>query len=184
MNRSKINILRFILCTITLCGVLVGMLIFQDKGIDVVYKWLENINPKAEGDMKNAWWLIERLAYILPVIACIIVQAIVYKKANKTSPRTKQREQGYEMLLAMIFVYAAMLPFAISYSKSHPGVVDTLTGTVDKTLIEKTILWFVWQAIFMLVVMIYHFSRADVLEDVITEDESELVEIENTNEAE
>ena len=165
LKGNRVNVLRFVLCTLILCGVALATLVFQIKGVSAIYEALENLDPYKENDMKHAIWVLDFVWYILPAVLFATVQIIIYKFAKRTHPYIKHKEQGYEMLLLTAFVYAVMLPLVIKYSNTHPPKVDVITGTVGKTVIEQTVMWFARQSIFLLIVMMYHFSRADALKD-------------------
>ena len=176
-NKSKVNILRVILCAILLCALVVGTLWLFLRANDVAAEKLEELNPKKTGDMKNMLWLIEKVLYILPVCTLLIFQTLVYKM-SKTKKSITHRERAWELIIAFVFTYAVLLPMVLIYSKNNPPVPDPETGVEALSLAARSVQWFMWQILIFMPAILYHRVMANscVDEELTTENEGTEIE--------
>ena len=164
MKKTKLNLSRLVLCAVVLCVLVCGLVYLYAELMDVAQEKLEMLNPKVDGDVKNFIWLVEKIAYIIPVPMLLLAQMLIYKIEIGVSKNTRHRECAWELIVAFIFAYAVLLPLIVFYSKSHP-VQPGASGAEAMTQAERTIEWFMWQLVIFPVPILYHRVSVDPKED-------------------
>ena len=148
MKKTRINALRVSLASIILCAVMGVMLSLQAGKVQDI---LQKIADK--GKLENLEEFVKYAAYCLPIIMAAIVLTVLYEVWKADDAIVMHREKAIATVVMALFSYAVLLP--IVASKNEP------VGESEKTLIEMTIVWFVFQAVPMLVMMLYHVAMND-----------------------
>lgn len=158
VKKSKFNILRFAIILVLLCAVMVASFWFYGEDFANILQKLDDSN----NDMTNMTWVAKHLGNLLPGILIVIFQAIVYSFVNDKVAAHK--EQKWQALGLLALVYGVILPYAVK---------STETGGISS--IESSSLWFCTQLIPLIIIMVYHAERANILanEPVISEEEAE-----------
>ena len=156
VKKSKFNILRFAIISVLLGAVMVASFWFYGEDFAAVLKRLDESN----NDMTNMTWVVKHLGNLLPGIAIVIFQAIVYSFVDNKV--VAHKEQKWQALLLLILVYGGILPYAIKQTEA--GVISS---------IESSSLWFCTQLIPLIILMVYHSQRGNILAEEPLEKESE-----------
>ena len=146
INRPKINVIRFAVISILLCVVMVASFSFYGDGFASIMQKID----ESSNDMTNMTWVAKHLGNLVPGIAIIISQAIVY--AFVSDKASAHKEQKWQALILLVLVYAILLPYAIKNTEA--GVISS---------IESSSLWFCTQLIPLIIIMTYHSQRSNVL---------------------
>ena len=156
VKKSKFNILRFAIISVLLGAVMVASFWFYGEDFAAVLKRLDESN----NDMTNMTWVVKHLGNLLPGIAIVIFQAIVYSFVDNKV--VAHKEQKWQALLLLILVYGGILPYAIKQTEA--GVISS---------IESSSLWFCTQLIPLIILMVYHSQRGNILAEEPLEEEAE-----------
>ena len=146
INRPKINIPRFAFVSVMLCIVMFISFSFYGDGFADIMQKIDD----SKNDMTNMTWVAKHLGNLVPGIAIIISQAIIY--AFVSDKASAHKEQKWQALILLVFVYAVILPYAIN--NTEEGVISS---------IESSSLWFCTQLIPLIIIMTYHSQRSNVL---------------------
>lgn len=155
-NKVKwIDILRVVLCALAVCAMLAAILNWYCNDVPQVIEKLQE-----EGRMTNTIWLVRYGSVLPPVIAVAVIITLFYCKKSSCVPVRTQKEKAYISLIAAIFTFGVMLPYVIHSSQGWDLPVPE--GEEDiVSLLEKTVIWFCAQVIPFLVLISYHFARAE-----------------------
>ena len=153
ITKPKINILRFCLISVALCVVMGLSLSFYG---DDFAKILSKLNSSSN-DMDNMIWVVKHIGNLLPSIAIVTVQSIVYSFVKDKTVASKERK--WQALILIVFVYAILLPYTVN----GRGLAS----------IESSSLWFATQIIPLIIFMVYHSQRQSALECESDDDECE-----------
>ena len=140
VGKSGLNIKRLILCVIILSGVMAIQLYLYCNFFQDIYAKLE----ESENSMTNFQWLLEH------------IQMIAYSGDDMGGAYSaKHREQAVEAVFVMLFTFLIMLPFVIIKSKTGE-TPDTEEIQETQSLIDITTMWFAYQFIPFLILIMYH----------------------------
>ena len=159
VKKSKFNILRFAIISVLLGAVMVASFWFYGDEFAAVLKRLDDSN----NDMTNMTWVVKHLGNLLPGIAIVIFQAIAYSFVDNKV--VAHKEQKWQALLLLILVYGGILPYAIKQTEA--GVISS---------IESSSLWFCTQLIPLIILMVYHSQRGNILAEAGENKETEEAE--------
>ena len=154
MKKTRINSFRVASASVIICAVMGLMLSLQTGKLQNI---LLKISEK--GELENLEWLFEYASYCLPVIIVAIVLTAFYSIFKAEDATVMHKEKTIASVVLTIFTFAILLP--IVASKKEP------LEEGGKTLIEMTAVWFAFQAVPMLVMMLYHTAMNDGSEKVI-----------------
>ena len=112
-----------------------------------------------KGNLANVEWLVKYLSYILPIVP-VIIALTVYYTVFKDDAIVMHKEKTLASIVLIAFTYAFLLP--VVASKKEP------IGESEKTMLDISVNWFAFQAVPMLVMLLYHSS--------MTEEETDLAE--------
>ena len=158
MKKIKINWFRVFFSSSAVCAVMGIMLYIHTHQVqDILSKIAE------EGNLANVEWLVKYLTCFLPVVPVVIALTVFYS-VFKDDPATVHKEKMIATVALIVFTYALLLP--VIASKKGP------VGESEKTMLDITINWFAFQAVPMLVMLLYHSS--------MTEDEPEVTDASTT----
>ena len=152
VGKSGLNIKRLILCVIILSGVMAIQLYLYCNFFQDIYAKLE----ESENSMTNFQWLLEHIVYLIPVASVALFQMIAYSGDDMGGAYSaKHREQAVEAVFVMLFTFLIMLPFVIIKSKTGE-TPDTEEIQETQSLIDITTMWFAYQFIPFLILIMYH----------------------------
>lgn len=134
-------------CFFACATMVIALYLHANKVQDIIAK----LNEK--GKLENVEWLVEYASYFLPVVLVALVIAAVYSIMKKGTADIRQKEMTIVSVVLIAFTYAVMLPFV--FSKKEP-LEDS-----DKKLIDICINWFAFQIVPLIVLALYHGSRAE-----------------------
>jgi Na+-driven multidrug efflux pump len=154
MKKKKINAFRATLAAAVCCAVMGIMLYLHNNQVqDLMAKIAEKEN------LANVEWLVKYLSYILPIVP-VIIALTVYYTVLKDDAIVMHKEKTLASIVLIAFTYAFLLP--VVASKKEP------IGESEKTMLDISVNWFAFQAVPMLVMLLYHSS--------MTEEETDLAE--------
>ena len=147
-KKRKIDIFRLCVGCFCACFAMAMALSFHTGKVqETIAKLVE------KGKLSNVEWVVEHLSYCLPVVLVALVIAAVYSIMKSGTAENKQSEMTIVSMVVIVFTYAIMLPFV--FSKKEP-IEDS-----EKTLIDISIKWFFFQLVPLIVLALYHGSRAE-----------------------
>lgn len=153
MKKTRINAFRVALSSAVLCGVMGAMLLLQATKVhEILQKIVDN------GKLDNLEQFAKYVTYCLPVIVAAIMLTLIYAIWKADDKAVMHKEKAIATVAMALLTYAVLLP--IVASKKEP------IGESEKTLLEKTIVWFVFQAVPMLVMILYHVAMNDGSEQI------------------
>lgn len=179
-RRYRFSILRVLLCGV-LMAVLVAACLYLYRTAFTFYhaRMLDN-------QSKTFAWFVEQTGFSLPFIVVCIFQYAVYHKHDRRDGVAAQ-EMFWEILLLSALVYGVLYPYVNAISDAFYtnalAAGESITqnaGKVDVTLIMELHEWFIRLSLPILVLLIFHSSRArrerlypntETVEPVITKDE-------------
>ena len=143
IQTPKMCFVRFLIVAVVLCIVMaMSLSMYGDKFAGFIKK-LED----SDNNMDNVIWIAEHLGNILPTVAIVIVQGIVYSFEKNKARANK--EQKWQTLILLLFVYIVLLP----YQTSGLGLAS----------LGDSSLWFATQFIPLTLLIFYHSQRQSVL---------------------
>ncbi len=152
VGKSGLNIKRLIVCIIILSGVMAIQLYLYCTFFQDIYAKLE----ESENSMTNFKWLLEHIVYLIPVASVALFQMIAYSGDDMGGAYSaKHREQAVEAVFVMLFTFLIMLPFVIIKSKTGEAP-DAEKLQETQSLIDMTTMWFAYQFIPFLILIMYH----------------------------
>ncbi len=159
MKKNKINSFRAAFAAAVCCAVMGIMLYLHTNQVqDLMSKIAE------KGNLANVEWLVKYLSYILPIVPVIIALAVYYT-VFKDDAIVMHKEKTLASIVLIAFTYAFLLP--IVASKKEP------IGESEKTMLDISVNWFAFQAVPMLVMLLYHSSMTEEESDVADNTEAE-----------
>ena len=164
MKKSNVNIGRVFLCAALLCVLAVLLFVFQTSGVDAIKEKLTELDRGNKG-MENIFWLVDEVAYLLPVIFVALALMLVYR-TQKGEKDQLHREQGFAIISMMVFLFALFMPI-ISAISPEEGEISVFHQTLE---------WFIREGIFLVVLALYHFARAESSDDDEDEEPEEVEE--------
>lgn len=154
MKKKKINAFRATFAAAVCCAVMGIMLYLHNNQVQGL---MAKIAEK--GNLANVEWLVKYLSYILPIVP-VIIALTVYYTVFKDDAIVMHKEKTLASIVLIAFTYAFLLP--VVASKKEP------IGESEKTMLDISVNWFAFQAVPMLVMLLYHSS--------MTEEETDLAE--------
>ena len=147
-KKNKIDSFRFALCCAVLVAVMAIALYLHANTVQDIIAKLEK-----KGKLENVEWLVEYVSYLIPVVLVAIAMTVFYSIYKNGSPMAICKEKTLASLVLLAVTYGVMLP--IIFSKTV--VVDEK----EIKLIDICINWFAFQFVPLVILALYHNSRAE-----------------------
>ncbi len=148
-----IRIAKIIIFTLILCGVMTLALKFYIDSVSEAVDYLE------KEERPNTVWLVKNSALVLPTVSIAVLLTIAYKIGNGYIPVKTQIDKAIICFMVGVFIYAVLLSYVCLNSVGWR--LPPAEGAEDvKSLLERSIQWFVVQALPFLIMISYHLIRA------------------------
>jgi amino acid transporter len=148
--KTKESVMRIVIFSILLC-VILG-LVFSIYANKLIPKMDE---MEEKGDEPNLLWLFEYASILLPTVVIVVFFGVCYMNKDKHIPVVSHREQFIIALVAIVFLYAILLPYA-----KGTVLIDPETEEQMGTLLQSTYFWFGVQVIPTTIIAAYHAIRS------------------------
>ena len=142
--------------------VLLGLCLFLHH---TAFSALENDFSSME--KKNSSWIVGELGLMLPLITVALFQLAVYAKHDRKNA-VAQREMAWEIIIATLLIYAVVLPVIMYISDQRltlalaaDAAVEQTEGKEYRTLMMDMAEWFIRLPVPMLLLYIFHRSKAE-----------------------
>ncbi|MBR3879575.1 MAG: hypothetical protein IKJ24_05585 [Clostridia bacterium] len=147
-----IRIIKIILFSVMVCFVMSAILSVY---LDAVPEKIAELTEK--GKMENTIWLVKYASYLSPIIIISVILTVCYKFGYVKVE--SQRDKAVILAVLLIFIYAVMLPDAIT--KSEGWLDPPLEGEEETvSVLEQSIGWFAAQIIPFAIAIGYHLVKA------------------------
>ncbi len=120
----------------------------------------------AASEKKNSSWIVGELGLMMPLLTVCLFQFFVYAKHDRRNA-IAQREMAWEILLSTLLVYAVILPVIMYVSDRRlalelaaGAVVEQTEGKEFRTLLMDMAEWFIRLPVPMLLLYVFHRSKA------------------------
>ena len=147
-KKFKMNSFRLVSCCALVIAVMaVALYLHVGKVQDIIEKLQD------KGKLENVEWLVEYVSYIIPVVLVAIVMTAFYSIFKNGSPVAVCKEKTLASVALIAVTYCIMLP-----------IVFKKTIVVDEEeikLIDIAINWFAFQFVPLVILALYHNSRAE-----------------------
>ena len=145
-------------CALMIAAMVAAFSLHVGKVQDIIAKLEE------KGSLDNVEWLVEYVSYFIPVVIVAIAMTVVYSLFKKGSPVAAYREKTIASIVLLVVIYGIMLPIVFNKTK----VVDE----EEIKLIDISINWFAFQFVPLVILALYHNSRAEYEKKLADSNES------------
>ena len=159
-GRYRFSVFRVVVISLLLF-VLLGLCLFL---YHTAFRTLES--DFAATEKKNSAWIVGELGLMLPLLTVSLFQFAVYAKHDRRNA-IAQREMAWEILVATLLIYAVVLPIISHISDQRltlqlaaGAVVEETEGKELRTLLMDMAEWFIRLPVPMLLLYIFHRSKA------------------------
>lgn len=147
-KKNRIDSFRLASCIVLLIATMVATLYLHANKVQDIIAKLEE-----KGKLDNVEWLVEHVSYFIPVVLVAIAMTTFYSIFKKGSPVAMYKEKTIASVVLLVVTYVVMLPIVFNKTK----VVDE----EEIKLIDICINWFAFQFVPLVILALYHNSRAE-----------------------
>ena len=147
-KKNRIDSFRLASCIVLLIATMVATLYLHANKVQDIIAKLEE-----KGKLDNVEWLVEHVSYFIPVVLVAIAMTAFYSIFKKGSPVAMYKEKTIASVVLFVVTYGVMLPIVFNKTK----VVDE----EEIKLIDICINWFAFQFVPLVILALYHNSRAE-----------------------
>lgn len=134
-------------CALVIAVMATALYTHANKVQDIIKKLQD------KGSLANVEWLVEHVSYFIPVVVVAIAMTVFYSIFKKGAPVAICREKTIASAVVLVVTYGIMLPIVLSKTK----IVDE----EEIKLIDICINWFAFQFVPLVILALYHNSRAE-----------------------
>ena len=147
-KKNRIDSFRLASCIVLLIATMVATLYLHANKVQDIIAKLEE-----KGKLDNVERLVEHVSYFIPVVLVAIAMTTFYSIFKKGSPVAMYKEKTIASVVLLVVTYVVMLPIVFNKTK----VVDE----EEIKLIDICINWFAFQFVPLVILALYHNSRAE-----------------------
>ncbi len=160
-GQYRFSVLRVAVISLLLF-VLLGLCLYLHH---TAFRSLENDFSLTE--KKNSSWIVGELGLMLPLLTVALFQFAIYAKHDRKNA-VAQREMAWEIIIATLLIYAVVLPvvmyisdYRLTLQLAAGAEVEQTEGKEYRTLMMELAEWFIRLPVPMLLLYIFHRSKAE-----------------------